>query len=351
MNRPPDVELVLRDYLADDRLPAPDYILDVVEGRIRRLPQRRSWRLLRRLQPMSRNMSFAAALAAVIVVGVIGLQLLPGTVDPGAQPTGTPGALATERPSATISGPGTPAPLFPAPSCEDDLAGCAGPLAAGDHQTVNFYPKFNYTVPDGWENPIDVDGLFTLTPIGTSPGDRIHVWSGVVQGEATSDCTTVQWGNDARPSGWMEFLTTHPGFVATNVHELATRWTTAQVVDLSVNPDWTPPCADDLGLVRVPILKTRLPSPVDAMGLNSAVRVRVYVLGVLPEGIGLTAATADTLIVTVYSYSPDEDALAEAVAEAEPIVTSFWSACQLSSPPGPCWGRPDASGNPATPPT
>ena len=46
MNRTPDVELVLRDYFADDGLTAPDYVLDVVEGRISRQPQRRSWRLL-----------------------------------------------------------------------------------------------------------------------------------------------------------------------------------------------------------------------------------------------------------------------------------------------------------------
>ena len=40
MNRQPDVELVLRDYFADDGFTAPDHVLDVVEERIARQPRR-----------------------------------------------------------------------------------------------------------------------------------------------------------------------------------------------------------------------------------------------------------------------------------------------------------------------
>ena len=43
MKRSPDVDLVLRDYFAEDGLTAPDYVLDVVERRISRQPQRRMW--------------------------------------------------------------------------------------------------------------------------------------------------------------------------------------------------------------------------------------------------------------------------------------------------------------------
>jgi len=45
MNRQPDVELVLRDYFADDGFTAPDHVLDVVEERIARQPRRLAWRL------------------------------------------------------------------------------------------------------------------------------------------------------------------------------------------------------------------------------------------------------------------------------------------------------------------
>ena len=44
MNRQPDVELVLRDYFADDGFTAPDHVLDVVEERIARQPRRPVWR-------------------------------------------------------------------------------------------------------------------------------------------------------------------------------------------------------------------------------------------------------------------------------------------------------------------
>ena len=40
MNRQSDVELVLRDYFADDSSVARDHVLDVVEERIARQPRR-----------------------------------------------------------------------------------------------------------------------------------------------------------------------------------------------------------------------------------------------------------------------------------------------------------------------
>lgn len=76
MNRTPDVELVLRDYFADDGLTAPDYVLDVVEQRIGRQPRRRAGRLLWRLNPMNRTITYVAAAAAVLVVAVVGYSLL-----------------------------------------------------------------------------------------------------------------------------------------------------------------------------------------------------------------------------------------------------------------------------------
>ena len=78
----------------------------------------------------------------------------------------------------------------------------------------------------------------------------------------------------------------------------------------------------------------------EAFGLNAGVRVRAYV-------VGLGNAVS---IVTVYSYATDARSLEAAVAEAEPIVLSFKWACNAEAEPGPCWGPPDASGNPATPP-
>lgn len=93
MNRTPDVELVLREFLADDGLIAPDHVLDSVEGRISRLRQRRSGRAHRRLQ-MNPLMKLGAAVAAVLVVAVTVWAFLPwrdGSIgDSSAEPTSTP---------------------------------------------------------------------------------------------------------------------------------------------------------------------------------------------------------------------------------------------------------------------
>jgi hypothetical protein len=132
MNRTPDVELVLRDYFADDGLTAPDYILDVVEGRISRQPRRGSWRLTWRLQSMSNTFKLAAGLVAVVLVAIVGYNLLPR--QPGA------GGQATPIPSRTA------APIPSAPPLLTD-----GILAAGTYRLQPFSATMaiDATVPDG----------------------------------------------------------------------------------------------------------------------------------------------------------------------------------------------------------
>ena len=134
MNRSPDVELVLRDYFADDGLTAPDYVLDVVEGRISRQPQRRSWRLPWRLRSMSNNLKLVAGAAAAIFLVVVAWQFLPEKPDgPGDTPTATPIPAATPIPSA-------PPPL------------AEGILAAGTYRlrpVASATMTIDATVPDG----------------------------------------------------------------------------------------------------------------------------------------------------------------------------------------------------------
>jgi hypothetical protein len=74
MKRSPDLDLVLRDYFADDGFSAPDHILDVVEERIAREPRRIAWRL--RGRPfVNSSTKLAAGLAAVLIVGFVGWRL------------------------------------------------------------------------------------------------------------------------------------------------------------------------------------------------------------------------------------------------------------------------------------
>jgi hypothetical protein len=119
MNRPPDVELVLRDYFADDGGSAPDHVLDIVEDRIARLPRRHAWRLRGRPY-MNRFAKLAIGIAAVLIVGVIGIALVlrPGGSnigsrarrrpvagrDPDARPDPSPSPAALK---SGVKGPGT----------------------------------------------------------------------------------------------------------------------------------------------------------------------------------------------------------------------------------------------------
>ena len=107
MNRTPDVELVLRDYFAEDGLTAPDYVLDVLEGRIRRQRQRRAWPFPWRTNDVT-PFKLAAGLAAALVVAVVGYNLLPkgpSIGNPSAQPSPTAAAPSGTPAAAIPSGP------------------------------------------------------------------------------------------------------------------------------------------------------------------------------------------------------------------------------------------------------
>jgi hypothetical protein len=105
MNRTADLDLVLREYLADDGGSARDYVLDVVADRISHQPQRRAWRLHGR-PIMTTQIKLIAAAAAAVVLAVAGWNLLPRTGSIGGPPTAPPSVApspsATARPSPTL---------------------------------------------------------------------------------------------------------------------------------------------------------------------------------------------------------------------------------------------------------
>ena len=119
----PDVELVLRTYLADDGDVAPDRVLEVVADRIARQPRRPASRLPWR-PFMNTYAKLGAAAAAILIVAVAGWQLLPG-LDVGNPPTPVPSP--TAAPSPTSGPTATPSATGPV-----DLPD--GTLAAGQYR-------------------------------------------------------------------------------------------------------------------------------------------------------------------------------------------------------------------------
>ena len=163
MNRSPDVELVLRDYFADDGSIAPDYVLDVVEERIMRQPQKRAWRVVRRDAHVNSYLKPLLAVAAVVVIAFAGIALLGQPSDSGVgdatSPAPSPSPIASTSPSTAPSAGAMLPPWYPNP----DSSG-AGILAAGSHTTKSFNPAFSFSVPEGWVNDNDDVGFYSLFP-------------------------------------------------------------------------------------------------------------------------------------------------------------------------------------------
>jgi hypothetical protein len=108
MNEHSDIERVLTAWFDDGPSTMPDRVVDVVADRIERVGQRPAWRPDWRRYAMNTNVKIAAALAAVLVVAVLGYNLLPGgstrVGGPAPSPSATPTATPTSTPVALPEG-------------------------------------------------------------------------------------------------------------------------------------------------------------------------------------------------------------------------------------------------------
>jgi len=152
MSQRSDIDRALQIWMADGPTVMPDRVVDVIADRISVQPQRRSWRLLRRL-PMNPRLKIGVAIAAVMIVAVAGWNLV-------ARPSGPGGPTAT--PSPTPSTPdGTPPPAIPLTE---------GPLAAGRYWTQPLDGisalTVSFTVPIGWS------GFPDWAVLGPEPTDE-----------------------------------------------------------------------------------------------------------------------------------------------------------------------------------
>jgi hypothetical protein len=304
MNRHPDVELVLRDYLADDSLTAPDYILDVVESRISRQPQRRSWRLPWRY-PMTTPIKIAAGLAAVVLVALVGWQLMPGggngvggpqSPTPTVQPSATPVAssLGSTSPSASAK--------FPTWYTRRDGAGILPP---GSVTTQSFMPGSTFSVPDGWVNSGDAAGYYELFP-DTPANQAEFARSGllaqsIVMGPHDSPyflCESVENNRGSTAAEMVAAVTANEALSTTGLVDVAIGGLTGKQFDVRLNPDWTGTCP---------------PSPDDPPGPNLGEQRTRGILLDAPDG-GVTVIFVGSM------YSADFEAF---LAEAMPIVESF----------------------------
>ena len=150
-----DVTRIVRSWLNEDRHEDADRVLNTVLAELDTTPQRRSWWSAWRFPIMNNVLRVGLVAAAVVIIAVIAINLLPGSPAPGGEPSVTP----TPQPTATPEA--TPAAFVYPP---------AGPLAIGRHPlTVQGVP-LSFSLPtSGWS--VDVNGFIIkdTAVAGTQP--------------------------------------------------------------------------------------------------------------------------------------------------------------------------------------
>jgi len=112
-----DVTRIVRSWLRTDEHESADRVLDNVLARLDATPQRRSWWPAWRIADMNTYAKLLIAAAAVVVVAVVGINLLPGGSSVGASGPSVPPA-ASPSPSPTRAGRnGTRAGAIRSTSC------------------------------------------------------------------------------------------------------------------------------------------------------------------------------------------------------------------------------------------
>lgn len=131
-----DTTRIVRSWLEDGRTSLPDHVLDAVLDQLPATPQRRSWWPTRRFADMNAFAKFATAAAAVVLVAVVGVSLLPGVGPiggPGPTPTPVPTPVVTPTPEPTVP---------PAPP--------AGDIPPGRYAWTWPGGSVSFDVPAGW---------------------------------------------------------------------------------------------------------------------------------------------------------------------------------------------------------
>lgn len=248
MNRPPDVELVLRAYLADSGDRAPDRVLEDVAARIARQP-RSAWRL--RGRPfMNTYTRMGLAAAAVLLVAVVGYSLLPKQGGPGGQSSAPPTAMPTANPTAAPTSSSSAGAMFPEWFTPESGSGGAGVVPAGSVTTRAFLKGSKLTVPDGWVNEVDTAeyfGVFPDTPANEAEFARNKnlaqvIFMGIVDTPALGICGQVGDTHGSTAAELVDSLLKGEGLVTSNAVDVTIGGLTGMRVDAYLDPAWTASC-------------------------------------------------------------------------------------------------------------
>lgn len=177
MNDHADIDRVLTSWLEDGPTAMPDRVSNGVADRIGRTRQDRTWRLHGRPIDMNATFKIAAAVAAVVVIAVVGYNLLPQAAGVGGP---TPSASPTVSPTPTATPVAMP----------------SGALDPGTYTTRPFTTPYNlsltFGVPHGWTG-LPTDALIGAG--GTLPPRGVGIAFLLADGAHTDPCHWDHLGN------------------------------------------------------------------------------------------------------------------------------------------------------------
>ena len=163
MHTEPDVTRIVRSWLHEDEHDSADRVLAAVLADVDTTPQRRAWWPAWRVPSMNTYAKLALAAAAVLVVAIVGINLVPGSRGgvggPAASPSPSPSPSASPRPALLLG----------------------GALAAGTYllDEAQFTRRpFTVTVPKGWYRDVN-DGNFVAKGAGSDAGADAFEGNGV----------------------------------------------------------------------------------------------------------------------------------------------------------------------------
>ncbi len=301
-----DIERILDHWFSERPTQVADRVLDEAAERIARQPQQPAWRVSWRDSYVNTYVKPLLALAAIVVVAVAGFAVL------------RPSSAGFGGPTATESPPPTPSPSVSPPAviqCEDDLPGCAGPLAAGTHQSNRFVPGFTYETtssnPGAWLNVVDIPAIYKIDQRNAND-PYVLMWSDAAIVDQSDVCgTNPDPGLGRRAADWIEFMTSNPAFDATEPVSVDFGTVTGQQVELAVTEGSTATCPANGGFY-VGFLTQPVEGRPSQYGLPVDQRMLVTVVDV-----------GDRTVVML-TYGPgDPDAFGSAMEVIRDLIATF----------------------------
>lgn len=204
------------------------------------------------------------------------------------------------------------------------VAGCGGsgasaapggpavsPLPAGSHATTAFSPAVTFTLPEGWEKPLDTDLMVTLRPAG-SEVDTVNLFRDARAASQAADCARgPEPGVGTTSSELAAWLRERPGLVVSNPTMATVGGLRGVGIDVGIRGGWTESCPFANGNPTVPLITGPNANSYHWVTYG-AERMRLYILDV-PSG-----GTVTVMIDTVLG-----DQIDTLIALASPIVRSM----------------------------